>query len=134
MIRLAWRRRPGEQPDPDDHRGHAEDLPPPDVLSEHAGADAEQHHEAHRERRLDQRQRDEHERADLGRPATQSERRPQQPARPLDQADEQRDAEVLLLRRVPRLQRLQTDRRGIEDRCREGENETGDDVHRQPAR
>ncbi len=41
---------------------------------------------------------------------------------------------MLLLWRLARLQGLQANRRGIEDRGREGERETGDDDHEQGAR
>ena len=41
---------------------------------------------------------------------------------------------MLLLRGLARLQRLQADRRGVEDRGREGKRETGDDDHDQASR
>ncbi len=134
MIGLARRGRPGEQSDPRDHGAHAEDLPPPDPLPQHTRADHEQDDEAHRESGLDQRQRDEQERTHLRHPAEQRETGADQPARLRDQPPEQGEAEMLLLRGLARLQRLQADRRGIEDRGREGKRETGDDDHDQASR
>jgi hypothetical protein len=131
MVGLAWRSRPGEQSDPCDHHAHAKDLPPADPLPQHARADHEQYDEAHRESRLDQRQGDEEERSHLRHPAEQREPGADQPARLRDQPPEQGEAEMLLLRGLAGFQRLQADRRGVEDRSREGKRETGDDDHEQ---
>jgi len=134
MFGLTWGRGPGQKRDPRGHRAHAENLAPADPLPEHLGADPEQHDEAHRQRRLDQRERDQQERSDLSRPAAQGEAGADEPARLPDQPENERDAEMLLLGRLASLERLQANRRGIEDRGREGERETGNDVHGQGAR
>jgi len=134
VLRLAGRCRPREERDPEDHCGHAQDLPLAYPLSEDAGADDEEHYEAHRQGRLDQRERDQQERADLRHPPEQRKAGPEKPARPGDQAPEQGEAEMLLVGCLPRLERLQPDRRCVEDRGREGEREAGDDFHGQGAR
>jgi hypothetical protein len=134
MLGLAWRSSPGEQRDSHHHRAHAQDLAPAHLLAENARPDPEQHDEAHRQRRLDERERDQEERSDLRGPPEQSQARADEPARPPDQAAEQREAKVLLLGSLASLERLQPDRRGVQDGGREGERETGDDVHGQGAR
>jgi hypothetical protein len=134
VLRLAGGRRPREERDPEDHGGHAQDLALPHPLSKEAGADDEEHDEAHRQGRLDEREWDQQERADLRHPPEQRKAGPEEPARPGDQAPEQGEAEMLLVGRLPRLERLQPDRRCVEDRGREGEREAGDDFHGQGAR
>jgi len=120
--------------DPRHHGRDAGDLPLADALAEDARADPQEHDQAHRERRLDERQRYQQERPDLRRPPQQGKPRPDQPARPPDQASKQRDAQMLLCRSLTGLQSLQSDRGRIEDRGREGEREAGDDIHEQGAR
>ena len=134
VIGVARRGRPRQHADADRHRRHAQDLAPPDPFSQHTGADPEQHDQAHRKGGLHQRERDEQQGADLRRPAAQREPGSDQPARPPDQAPEEGDAEVLLLRSLPRLERLQADGSRVQDRGREGEREAGDDEHEQAGR
>ncbi len=134
MVRVAGGCGPRKERDPGRHGGHAQDLPPADPLPQHARPDHEQDDQARRQHGLDHRERDQQERADLSRPATQSEARADQPARLREEAADQGDAEVLLLGRLPGLERLQPDRRRVEDRGREREREAGENVHGQGAR
>jgi hypothetical protein len=134
VVGLAGRSGPGEQRDPRRHRADAQDLTPSDPLAEHSGSDPEQDDEARGQDRFDQRERDQKERSDLRGPAAEREEGTDQPPRPGDQAAKQRDAKVLLLGRLPGLERLQPDGARVQDRGREGERETGDDMHGQGAR
>lgn len=134
MGRVPGRSRPREQPDPDGDGGDACDLAAADRLVEHAMPDHEQDDQARRQRGLDQRQRDEQESADLGDPAEQGEQRPDDPTWFLDEATEQRESQMMLVRGLARLERLEPHSGGVQHRSRERKGETRDDEHEQGAR
>jgi hypothetical protein len=134
MGRVPVRSRPREQSDPGGDGGDACDLAPADRLVEHAMADHEQHDQARRQRRLDERQRDQEEGADLGDPTEQSEQRPDDPAWLLDEAAEERESQMVLVRGLARLERLQPYGGCVQHRSRERKSKTRDDEHEQGAR
>jgi len=84
-------------------------LAAPRVLAEHPPADVQQHEQASRQRRLDHYERRQQQRQHLQRPAEDRQTRAHQPAGSLQQPSDQRHAQVLLVRRLPRLHRLQGD-------------------------
>lgn len=89
MDGFTLRRGPREQSDPERHRPHAADLAASDTFVQEASADRQEHHEAHRERRLYERQRDQQKSSNLRGPAEQREQRPDEPARLRDEAAEE---------------------------------------------
>lgn len=134
MLRVPLRSGPREQPDPDRDRGDARELAAADRLVEHPRPDREQDDQARRQRRLDERQRDQKQGADLGDPSEKGEQGPDDPARPPDEAAQQREAQVVLVRGLTGLERLHPDGGRVQHRGREGQGKTRDDVHEQAAR
>jgi len=78
-------------------------------LSQHALAGEHQHEQAHGQRRLHHDQRREQQRHDLKRPPQHREPGTEQPAPTPHQSSRQREAQVLLVRRLARVERLQSD-------------------------
>ena len=76
----------------------------------------EQHDQPADQARLHHRQRRQQQRHDLQRPAQQPQRRRPQPLPVPHQLPDQRDPQRVLVRHIPRLQRLQRDRGVVEDR------------------
>jgi len=134
MLRVPLRSGPRQQPDPDRDRRDARELSAADGLVEQPRSDREQDDQARRQRRLDERERDQEQGADLGDPSEEGEQRSDDPARLLDEAAEQREAQVVLVRGLARLERLHPDGRRVQHRGREGKRKTRDDVHEQAAR
>ena len=81
----------------------------PGVLAEHPLPDEQQHEQARGERRLHDDQRREQQRDHLQRPAEDRQARAEHPARALEQAPDQRQAQVLLVGRLLGVHRLQRD-------------------------
>jgi hypothetical protein len=119
MGRIPVRGRPRQQPDAGGNGGHACDLAAAHGLVEQAVADHEQDDQARRERRLDERERDQKQRPDLGNPSEESKQRPDDPARLGHQPPEQGEPQVVLVRRLPSLERLQAHGAGVQHRRRE---------------
>jgi hypothetical protein len=92
-----------------DDRQRSQVLAAPRVLTEHPPADVQQHEQAHSERRLDDHQRRQQQGQHLQRPAEDRQARAHQPARALEQASDQRQAQVLLVRCLLGIHRLQGD-------------------------
>ena len=84
-------------------------LVAPGVLAENPLRREQQHHQPDRERGLDHDQRRQQQRDHLQRPAEDRQRRAQQPARPLQQAPQQRHAQVLAGGRALGVDRLVDD-------------------------
>ncbi len=96
-----------------DHAGHDRRhrhvLRAAGVLVEHALCKEHQHQQARGERRLHDDQRREQQRDDLQRPAEDRQARSEQPARAAHQAPGERQAQVLIVRRLLGVHRLQGD-------------------------
>jgi len=103
----------GQERDSHRHGADAQDLAPADRLAERARADHQQDDQARRQDRLDERERNQQQRADLRRPAAEGEGGADQPARLRHQPAKQGEAKVLLLGRLASLERLQPDRRCV---------------------
>jgi len=129
VVRLAMRRRPGEQPDPRGHRSDAHHLAAADRLVQKPDAVGKHHDEACGERRLHERQRDEHERTHLGDPAAEGEAGSREPDGPPHEPDEERRPKRVLLRNLARLEGLQGDGARIQHRCHERRDNSGEDEH-----
>lgn len=118
-----------EQHDAGHDGRHRRELAPADTLAEMARADHEQEDQAERQGRLDDGQRREQQRGRMQGPAEQVEPGAQQPAAPADEADEQRRAQALVLRRIASVKRLQGETEVVERRCgagrRDAEQERG---------
>jgi len=93
----------------DDDRQRRHVLAAPGVLAEHPPAEVQQHEQTRRERRLHDHQRRQPQRQHLQRPAEDRQARAHQPAGALEQPSHQRQAQVLLVRRLLRIHRLQGD-------------------------
>ncbi len=132
--RVPVRSRPRQQSDTGGDGGHARDLAAADGLVEHAVSDHEQDDQARRQRGLDEREWDQQQRADLRDPAEKGEQRPDDPARLGHEPAQQREPQVVLVRGLARLERLQPDGGRVQHRSREGKSETRDDEHEQGAR
>lgn len=106
----AARRREQRGADHADHdRAHGHVLVASGVLSEHPLGEEQQHEQARRERGLYDRERREQQRHHLQRPADDRQPRADQPARPPDQSPRERQTQVLLVRRLLGVRRLQRD-------------------------
>jgi len=96
-----------------DHADHDRErrqmLAAPRVLAEHPPGGVQQHEQPRGERRLDHHQGRQQQRHDLQRPAEDRQARAHQPARTLEQAADQRHAQVLVVRRLLGVHRLQRD-------------------------
>ena len=78
-------------------------------LAQHALPGEHQHQQPHGQRGLHDDQRGKQQRHDLKRPAQDREPRAEQPAPAAHQAAREREAQVLLVRRLARVERLQGD-------------------------
>jgi len=83
-----------------DDGAHRQILVPSGVLAEHSLGEEHQHQQAGGERRLHDDQRSQPERDHLQRPSEDRQPRAEQPARPPDQSPHERQAQVLLVRRL----------------------------------
>jgi hypothetical protein len=106
---VAWRRcKTGA-----DHAYHdcadRQVLIPPGVLAEHPLGEEHQHQQADREGRLHQHERSEQQCDHLQWPAQNREARTEQPARPPEESPGQREAQVLLVGRLPCVHSLERD-------------------------
>jgi hypothetical protein len=109
-IRATERRGGKTCADHADHdRAHRQVLVPSGVLPEHPLSEEHQRQQAGGERRLDNHQRSQQERHDLQGPAQDREAGPGQPARTAEQVAGQREAQVLLGRRLLGLECLEAD-------------------------
>ncbi len=88
-------------------RAHGHVLVAPGVLVQHALADEQQHQQSGGQRRLHDHQRRQHQCDHLQRPAEQRQARAEQPARAPQQVPHERHAQVLLVRRLAGVHRLQ---------------------------
>ncbi len=95
--------------DAEDDRERREVLAAPGVLAEHPPAEVQQHEQAGGQRRLHDHQRRQQQRQHLQRPAEDRQARAHQPARAFDEAADERHAQVLLVRSLLRVHRLQGD-------------------------
>jgi hypothetical protein len=93
----------------EDDRERRQMLSSSGVLAEHPLAEEQQHEQPRRERRLHHDQRRQQQRHDLQRPAEDRQARAEQPAGASQQPPDERHAQVLLARRLPRVHRLQRD-------------------------
>ncbi len=100
----------------DDDRERRQVLAATRVLAEHAPPDVQEHQQTRRQRRLHHHQRRQQQRQHLQRPAEDRQARAHQPARPPQQAAHKRQAQVLLVRRVLRIERLQGDPYAVKGR------------------
>lgn len=108
-MRVAGRGSQGSAEDAEHDRGHRDVLVASGVLPEHALSDEQQHQQARGQRGLHDHKGREQQRYDLQRPAENREAGAEQPPGALDQSRDQRDAQVLLVGRLPGIQRLQGD-------------------------
>jgi len=90
-------------------RAHRRVLVSSGVLAQHALGEEHQHQQACRQRRLDHHERGQQQSHDLQRPAEDREPRPEQPAGASDQPPGERQAQVLLVRRLLGVHRLEGD-------------------------
>lgn len=109
MAGVARRRGQPGADDADNDRRHREVLRAPGVLVEHALREEHQHEQAGGQRRLHDDQRREQQRDDLQRPAEDRQARTKQPARATHQAPGERQTQVLIVRRLLGIHRLQGD-------------------------
>jgi hypothetical protein len=106
----AARRREQARPDhADDDREHRQTLGSSGVLAEHPLAEEQQHEQPRRERRLHDDQRRQQQRENLQRPAENRQARAEHPAGAPEQPPHERHPQVLLPRRLSRIQCLQGD-------------------------
>jgi hypothetical protein len=106
-VRGAPRRRGQTSADhAHDDREHRDVLVASGVLAQHPLGQEHQDQQAGRERRLHDNQGGQHEGDDLQREAEDREPRAEQPARAPDQAPGEREAQMLLVRRLLRVHRL----------------------------
>jgi hypothetical protein len=108
-MRVARRGSQGGAEDAKHDRGHRDALVAPGALPEHALSDRQQHQQARGERGLHDHQGREQQREDLQRPAEDREAGAEQPTGALEESRDERDAQVLLVGRLPGIQRLQGD-------------------------
>jgi hypothetical protein len=94
---------------PDRDRGHREVLVFARVLAEHPLAQQQQHEQPARERRLDDHERCEQQGQQLQGKAEYRQARAQQPAPAPEQSPCERQAQMLLVRRLLRIKRLEGD-------------------------
>jgi hypothetical protein len=109
---MAGRSRRREQPGADnaDHdREHREMLVASSVLAEHSLREQHQHEQSARERRLYDDERRQQQRDDLQWPAEDRQPCAEQPAPTTDQPPNERETQVLAVRRLLRVHRLQRD-------------------------
>lgn len=105
------------------HHGGGGDLTASDVLVEPAHGDDEEEHDSRPDEGLDERERGFRERVRLQDPAGEGDGRARHPARPAEEAVEEREAKRALRRRLPRLEGLQPGADGIErSRAERGED------------
>ncbi len=93
----------------DHDRADREVLIAPGVLAEHPLRDEHQHEQAGGERRLDHHQRSQQQREDLQWPAEDRQPCAGEPAGAPEQAPDERHAQVLLVGRLPGIERLERD-------------------------
>ncbi len=106
----AARRREHTRADHAEHdRAHRHVLIPAGVLVEHPLGEEQQHQQSGCQRRLDHDQRGQQQGNHLQRPAEDRQPRPEQPARAPDQPPHERQAQVLGVRRLLGVHRLQGD-------------------------
>ena len=108
VRRVAGGRRQREQRHAAGDRERRERLAPADVLVELADRDEEEEDERRPEQRLDERERRLRQGVRLAEPAEDPERRPGDPARPANQPQEEGEAERVVGRLLPGLERLQS--------------------------
>jgi len=109
-LRAAARRRAQRRAGHAEHdRQRRQVLVAPGVLAEHALPQDQQHQQPAGERGLHHQQRRQQQRQHLQRPAQHRQAGAEQPASPPHQATDQRRAQVLLVRRLARVHRLQRD-------------------------
>jgi hypothetical protein len=109
-VARAARRRAQPGADHAEHDGaHGDVLVTPGVLAQHPLGDQHQHEQTRRERGLHHGERREQQRHNLKRPAEDRQPRAEHPARAPDESPHERHAQVLLLRRVLGVHRLQRD-------------------------
>jgi hypothetical protein len=109
FIGRARRREQGSAEHADHDRDGRQVLVAPGVLAEYPLAQEQQHQQAGRERRLDNDQWRQQQSHHLERPAQDREPRAHQPAGAPEQSAHQRQPQVLLVRRLPGVHRLQGD-------------------------
>lgn len=129
--RVAGGSRERQQRHAPGHRERRKRLAPADVLVELAHRDEEEKDERRPEQRLDECERRLGQRVGLAEPAEDAERRPGDPARPPNEAEEERKAERVIGVLLPSLERLQPhsqgeQRRGAERR-EDADQERGHD-------
>ncbi len=105
----AGRRKQGRADHAEDDREHRDMLAAPGVLAEHPLGEQQKHEQAAGKRRLHDDERREQQRDDLQRPAEDRQSGAEEPARAADQSQRERHAQVLALRRLLRVHRLQRD-------------------------
>jgi len=103
-----WREH-GRADHADDDRERREVLVAPGALAQHALPEQQQHQQPGGECRLHHHQRGQQQRHHLQRPAEHRQPGAEQPAGPSQQPTHQRQAQMLLRRRLPRVQCLQGD-------------------------
>ena len=105
----AWWRAQSRSDHADHDRRHREVLVPAGVLTEHSLSHEHQHKQAGGERGLHDDQRREQQRDHLQRPAEDRQARAEHPASALEQAPDERQAQMLLAGRFLGIHRLQRD-------------------------
>ncbi len=109
-VRVAARGGREPRADHADHdRAHREVLVAPGVLAEHPLRDEHQHEQAGGERGLDDHQRRQQQGEDLQRPAEDRQPRAGEPASAPEQTPDERHAQMLLVGRLPGVERLERD-------------------------
>ncbi len=106
---VAGRRRHARSDHADHDCRHRHVLGAPGVLVQHALREEHQHEQPGGQRRLDDHQRREQQRDDLQRPAEDRQAQAEQPTSSADQAPRERQAQVLFVRRLLGVERLQRD-------------------------
>jgi hypothetical protein len=129
VVWIAIRRGPCEQRDPGRDRGDAEHLASADRLPQHPDAEAEEDDQARGQCRLHERQRDQHERADLCGPSRQREAGADQPHGAADKADNERGAEGVLFGNLAGLPGLERDRGPVQHGGAQRREDSGEDEH-----